>query len=453
MQADVDLEVRCDKPYDLDAADKRRGKPRRRRKDSRSTAYELTIRLNERQREVLDGKRKFVRVAYAVNKKEDLAKQIAAFENDVSRKIEAAACAKGYPVDGQRVTVERLVLAYLKSREPVTVSEYARDSRNLLERYIGPTIGRIPFDDLEPPDIQKALDSIPELSHKLNEKKRAREADHRAEVARLHEAGAITCAPSYPEFKPVRVAGMPTKHKVLSLLREAGNYGMDMGLVRANPAASKRLAKSYPKSKPRIDNWTEDEAKLIHTGIASLPLSSKKIEFQLLMMCGLRPCEVLSLTFDDITIRDGGGWLHVVKRTKTSNGYRTIPLDPETSALLAEWKESRLRVARDNGLVFSGSWLVCCEDGQKTVSNTLVSRWRRFLKGMGIEHRRPYSLRHTFATMNARLNVDAKTLSGLMGHASAGFTYQVYAGYLESAALPVTSNYLGFLEEGEETKE
>lgn len=72
---------------------------------------------------------------------------------------------------------------------------------------------------------------------------------------------------------------------------------------------------------------------------------------------------------------------------------------------------------------------------------------------MGIEHRRPYSLRHTFATMNARLNVDAKTLSGLMGHASAGFTYQVYAGYLESAALPVTSNYLGFLEEGEETKE
>ena len=371
----------------------------------------------------------------------------------MSRKIEAAACAKGYPVDGQRVTVERLVLAYLKSREPVTVSEYARDSRNLLERYIGPTIGRIPFDDLEPPDIQKALDSIPELSHKLNEKKRAREADHRAEVARLHEAGAITCAPSYPEFKPVRVAGMPTKHKVLSLLREAGNYGMDMGLVRANPAASKRLAKSYPKSKPRIDNWTEDEAKLIHTGIASLPLSSKKIEFQLLMMCGLRPCEVLSLTFDDITIRDGGGWLHVVKRTKTSNGYRTIPLDPETSALLAEWKESRSRVARDNGLVFSGSWLVCCEDGQKTVSNTLVSRWRRFLKGMGIEHRRPYSLRHTFATMNARLNVDAKTLSGLMGHASAGFTYQVYAGYLESAALPVTSNYLGFLEEGEETKE
>ena len=64
----------------------------------------------------------------------------------------------------------------------------------------------------------------------------------------------------------------------------------------------------------------------------------------------------------------------------------------------------------------------------------------------------PYSLRHTFATMNARLNVDAKTLSGLMGHASAGFTYQVYAGYLESAALPVTSNYLGFLDEGTEAQ-
>ena len=58
MQGDIDTKVRCDKPYDLDVADKRRGKPRRRRKNSRSTAYELTIRLSEQQREVLDGKKK-----------------------------------------------------------------------------------------------------------------------------------------------------------------------------------------------------------------------------------------------------------------------------------------------------------------------------------------------------------------------------------------------------------
>lgn len=447
MQGDIDTKVRCDKPYDLDAADKRRGKPRRRRKDARSTAYELTIRLNAQQREVLDGKRKFVKVAYAVNKKHDLANQIAEFEQTISKKVEAAASEKGLPVDGRPVTVERLVLAYLKSREPVTVSQYAKDSRDLFERYIRPTIGQLPFDDLELSDIQNALDSIPELSRRLNEQKRAREAEHRARREALRAAGEIPYLEPYPDFKPVRVAGMPTMHKALCLLREAGSYGVDMGLVKANVAASKRLAKSYPRSKPKIDNWTEDEARLIHASIAKLPLSCRKVEFQLLMMCGMRPCEVLSLAFDDVTIKDGSGCLHIIKRTKTSNGYRTIPLDPETAALLASWRQSRVKLAKDNGLAFTGSWLVCCEDGQKTVSNTLVSRWRRFLKELGIEHRRPYSLRHTFATMNARLNVDAKTLSGLMGHASAGFTYQVYAGYLESAALPVTSNYLGFLDD------
>lgn len=37
--------LRCDKPYDLDEARKKKGLPRRKRKDSRTTAYELTIRI------------------------------------------------------------------------------------------------------------------------------------------------------------------------------------------------------------------------------------------------------------------------------------------------------------------------------------------------------------------------------------------------------------------------
>lgn len=39
--------LHCDKPYNLDEAAARRGTPRRKRKDSRTTAYELTIRIPE----------------------------------------------------------------------------------------------------------------------------------------------------------------------------------------------------------------------------------------------------------------------------------------------------------------------------------------------------------------------------------------------------------------------
>lgn len=48
--------LHCDKPYNLDEAAARRGTPRRKRKDSRTTAYELTIRIPEEHRRHFGGK-------------------------------------------------------------------------------------------------------------------------------------------------------------------------------------------------------------------------------------------------------------------------------------------------------------------------------------------------------------------------------------------------------------
>lgn len=50
--------LHCDKPYNLDEAAARRGTPRRKRKDSRTTAYELTIRIPEEHRRHFGGKKK-----------------------------------------------------------------------------------------------------------------------------------------------------------------------------------------------------------------------------------------------------------------------------------------------------------------------------------------------------------------------------------------------------------
>lgn len=61
--------LRCDKPYDIDEARKRKGLPRRRCKDSRTTAYGLTIRVPDEYRVYFDGKKKLTRTAFALNKK------------------------------------------------------------------------------------------------------------------------------------------------------------------------------------------------------------------------------------------------------------------------------------------------------------------------------------------------------------------------------------------------
>lgn len=58
--------LHCDKPYNLDEAAARRGTPRRKRKDSRTTAYELTIRIPEEHRRHFGGKKKLTRVVFAL---------------------------------------------------------------------------------------------------------------------------------------------------------------------------------------------------------------------------------------------------------------------------------------------------------------------------------------------------------------------------------------------------
>jgi integrase len=48
------------------------------------------------------------------------------------------------------------------------------------------------------------------------------------------------------------------------------------------------------------------------------------------------------------------------------------------------------------------------------------------LKAIGAEHIRFHDLRHTFATLSLKSGVDVKTLSGALGHYSAGFTLNTY---------------------------
>lgn len=87
--------LHCDKPYNLDEAAARRGAPRRKRKDSRATAYELTIRVPEEYRRHFGGKKKLTRVVFALNKKVDLKGQVKAFEEEKNAALDLALEAQG----------------------------------------------------------------------------------------------------------------------------------------------------------------------------------------------------------------------------------------------------------------------------------------------------------------------------------------------------------------------
>ena len=58
--------------------------------------------------------------------------------------------------------------------------------------------------------------------------------------------------------------------------------------------------------------------------------------------------------------------------------------------------------------------------------DSVLHMLQRVLKRAGLPRIRFHDFRHTFATLSLKSGVDVKTLSGALGHYSAGFTLNTY---------------------------
>ena len=65
--------------------------------------------------------------------------------------------------------------------------------------------------------------------------------------------------------------------------------------------------------------------------------------------------------------------------------------------------------------------------------DSVLHMLHRVLKRAGLPQVRFHDLRHTFATLALQNGVDVKTVSGMLGHYSAGFTLDTYAHVTTSA--------------------
>lgn len=74
--------------------------------------------------------------------------------------------------------------------------------------------------------------------------------------------------------------------------------------------------------------------------------------------------------------------------------------------------------------------------------DSVLHMLQRVLKRAGLERVRFHDLRHTFATLALQNGVDVKTVSGMLGHYSAGFTLDIYA-HVTTAAQREAANTMG----------
>ena len=142
---------------------------------------------------------------------------------------------------------------------------------------------------------------------------------------------------------------------------------------------------------------------------------------------GLRRGELLGLKWEDLDLEQGT--LRVQRQVsringevveaplKTKNSYRTISLGTDAVGIL---KEQRKKCG-------SSEYVFPSPTGGPISPDSVIQMLHRVLKRAGLPKVRFHDLRHTFATVALQNGVDIKTVSGMLGHYSVGFTLDTYA--------------------------
>lgn len=102
----------------------------------------------------------------------------------------------------------------------------------------------------------------------------------------------------------------------------------------------------------------------------------------------------------------------VFQTPKTLNSFRTISIPDKIVDLLRKQKNR-------SGLIFHDS------EGNALRGKNVSTNWSKILHKCNISHKKFHSIRHTYASMLLKENIDIETVAELMGHSAISIT-QIY---------------------------
>ncbi len=230
-----------------------------------------------------------------------------------------------------------------------------------------------------------------------------------------------------------------------SLLRRACQQGLKWGWLNTNPAT---LASPPRVLRPQVRAMRPDDVTAVIRAAKKIsPLAG--LILRIAAVTGARRGEVAGLQWDDlvedqltiarsITIVPANPAADrpipslMVGPTKT-HAIRSLTLDPETRALIAERRAACAAASAELGVPL-GPWMISSDPpNDRPASPEWLSRlWRKCRKAAGIDARwRLHDLRHWAATSLIASGEDVRLVAGRLGHARPATTLDVYAHYVE----------------------
>ena len=279
--------------------------------------------------------------------------------------------------------------------------------RGYIDNHITPNIGKLPLEKLTTMDLQK-------FYRKLMTKGR---------VERIE----ATNQPKGLSAKTVR--------NINQVISSAMDFAVAQRIVSVNPCKAVALPKVEHKEMQTIP------AEQLQAFLTEAKASGVYEMYYIELATGLRRGELLGLKWSDIDWKNG---IIKVKRQiarvdgkvieaplKTKNSYRTVTISPQAMEVLKQQKAK----TKDE-FVFPSL------NGGPISPDSVNNMLKRVLARAGISKVRFHDLRHTFATVALQNGVDIKTVSGMLGHFSAGFTLDTYA-HVTTAAQKEAAQTIG----------
>ena len=222
---------------------------------------------------------------------------------------------------------------------------------------------------------------------------------------------------------------------------ELKNKGLSTRVVRGihtllnnclEQAVAERLILANPAKGCKLPKLEKKEMKILpQEKIGPYLMEADKrgllAAYYLELTTGLRRGELLALLWSDLDVENRTisvtkqvnrvkGEL-VVSQPKTQNSARTLAIPQQAVDLLVEEHKKH----PSNPYMFPSP-----KTGTMFDPDSFRHTHDKILKAIGADHIRFHDLRHTFATLSLKNGVDVKTLSGALGHYSAGFTLSTY---------------------------
>ncbi|MCI7280798.1 site-specific integrase [Dysosmobacter sp.] len=280
--------------------------------------------------------------------------------------------------------------------------------RGYIENHIKPNIGSIPLNKLTSLELQK-------LYKKLLGNGRVERIESKKQPKGL-------------SAKTVR--------NINQIISSALNLAIEQKLILTNPADACALPKLEHREMKTLP--TEQLTSFLREAKESGVFEMYYIE----LATGLRRGELLGLKWSDIDLEHGS--LRVQRQIaridgeiveaplKTKNAYRTLPLSADAIDVLKAQKKK----------CGTSPYVFPSPTGGPISPDSVLHMLHRVLKRAGLPKVRFHDLRHTFATLALQNGVDIKTVSGMLGHFSAGFTLDTYA-HVTTSAQKEAANTMG----------